>query len=282
MDLSTLERNKALIIAGIAAAGLGVAAFRWYQRRKYNAPISTYPLHSSMWRKFKLVSKKRSTHNTNILRFELPKSTDTLNVPAGMHLEIRIALPDDKESIHAYAPINEADAKGYFEVLVKNHHELDKVAEGEEVNVRGPLGTYRYRPNDFKKVGIICAGANVASLLAIAKAAQSALWDRTEIHAVVADVAERDVLYASELDKIAAKGRVHVWRQLQDAPTGWQQGTGFVTAETIKQQMPAPSRDAVVLIAGPTAMVSSVQKLLVSAGYAPDMVHVLCDQTKHV
>lgn len=54
---------------------------------------------------------------------------------------------------------------------------------------------------------------------------------------------------------------------LNNPPSNWKQGTGFISKEMIKERCPAPSSDIKILICGPPPMVKAMQNHCEELGY---------------
>lgn len=72
------------------------------------------------WVDLRLVEIRPVTGNTKLLRFALP----TENHVSGLHVASAILTKykgpnDEKPTIRPYTPINDEDARGYLELLVK-------------------------------------------------------------------------------------------------------------------------------------------------------------------
>lgn len=93
--------------------------------------------------------------------------------------------------------------------------------------------------------------------------------DSTQITLIYANVKEDDILLRKELDTIAKEhpkrfkvlappgfGRTRpltpaqVWHSLNEPPEGWTMGSGFVSADMIKEHLPAPGPDMKLLLCG--------------------------------
>lgn len=87
---------------------------------------------------------------------------------------------------------------------------------------------------------------------------------------IFGNVTEEDILLREELEQLAKDhDNFNVFHVLNAPPQGWTQGTGFVTADMIREHCPAPASDIKVLLCGPLPMVkamSEVSLLLVIFG----------------
>lgn len=76
------------------------------------------------------------------------------------------------------------------------------------------------------------------------------------------NVSEEDILLREELDELARKHEnISVYHVLNTPPAGWTQGSGFVTADMIKEHCPAPAKDVKMLLCGPLPMVKAMTEV---------------------
>lgn len=55
--------------------------------------------------------------------------------------------------------------------------------------------------------------------------------------------------------------------------SGWKYSSGFVTADMIKEHLPAPGEDTLILLCGPPPMIQeAVRPSLEQLGYTKDMI----------
>jgi len=55
-------------------------------------------------------------------------------------------------------------------------------------------------------------------------------------------------------------------------PEGWPYGTGFVSQDHIKANLPAPGPDTLVCLCGPPPMLDAMERHLNALGYTKDMI----------
>lgn len=59
---------------------------------------------------------------------------------------------------------------------------------------------------------------------------------------------------------------------LNEPPPGWQGGTGFVSKQILRERLPPPADDVLVLRCGPPAMNKAMRGHLADLGYTPEML----------
>lgn len=76
-------------------------------------------LNPASFKQFSLLSVTNISHNTKLLRFEIPFGR-SLDLPIGRHLTVRAEI-DGMKVMRAYTPTSRPDQRGYFDLLVKRY-----------------------------------------------------------------------------------------------------------------------------------------------------------------
>jgi len=244
-------------------------------------------LNPAVYCQFELKEKTIITHNTAIYRFALPRPIDILGLPIGQHISLAAAI-DGKEVVRSYTPISSDNTPGYFDLMVKSYptgnisKHLAGLKVGQTMKVKGPKGAMVYTPNMVRRFGMIAGGTGITPMLQVIRAIVRgrASGDKTEVDLIFANVNPEDILLKDDLDALAKEDAgFRVYYVLNNPPEGWNGGIGFVTAEMIKERLPAPADDIKILVCGPPPMVSAMKKAVVSLGYEkPKPVSKLPDQ----
>ncbi|KAL2002382.1 hypothetical protein VTN02DRAFT_50 [Thermoascus thermophilus] len=237
-------------------------------------------LNPNEFQEFELKEKTVISHNVAIYRFALPRPTDILGLPVGQHISLAATIPGQpKEVVRSYTPISSDNEAGYFDLLVKEYPQgniskhLASLQIGQTMKVRGPKGAMVYTPNLCRHIGMIAGGTGITPMLQIIKAIirnrpRNGGNDTTQVDLIFANVNPEDILLKDELDQLAKEDDgFRIYYVLNNPPEGWQGGVGFVTAEMIKEHLPAPANDIKILLCGPPPMVSAMKKATESLGY---------------
>ncbi|QDS69562.1 NADH-cytochrome b5 reductase [Venturia effusa] len=228
---------------------------------------------------FELKEKTILSHNTAIYRFALPRPQDILGLPIGQHISLAADLTVDgqkKQILRSYTPISSDETPGYFDLLIKSYPTgniskyVASLQVGQTMKVKGPKGAMVYTPNMVKHFGMICGGTGITPMLQIIRAVIRGreAGDVTKINLIFANVNPEDILLKEDLDALARDDpHFNIYYVLNNPPEKWSGGVGFVTAEMIKEHLPAPSRDSKILICGPPPMVSAMKKATESLGF---------------
>jgi cytochrome-b5 reductase len=198
-----------------------------------------------------------------------------LGLPIGQHIQLYAKI-DNKDVMRSYTPISSDNDKGFFDLLIKSYptgnisKHVAGLRVGQTMKVRGPKGAMVYTPNLVRRFGMIAGGTGITPMLQIIRAIirGRAAGDKTEVDLIFANVNKEDVLLKEDLDALAAEDpRFRVYYVLNNPPEGWKGGIGFVTAEMIKEHLPAPAKDIKILVCGPPPMVQAMKKAVTSLGY---------------
>ncbi|NXO04054.1 NB5R3 reductase, partial [Rhinopomastus cyanomelas] len=252
----------------------------------------------------RLIDKEEVSHDTRRFRFALPSTDHVLGLPVGQHIYLS-ARVDGALVVRPYTPVSSDDDKGFVDLVVKvyfrNIHPkfpdggkmsqyLDSLKIGDTIDFRGPSGLLVYhgkgnfaiRPEKkaepvtkkVKYVGMIAGGTGITPMLQIIQAIIKDKDDPTVCHLLFANQTEKDILLRSELEEIQAQhpGRFKCWYTLDRAPEGWDYSQGFVNQEMIRDHLPPPQDDVLILMCGPPPMIQyACVPNLDKLGYTKDM-----------
>ncbi|KAE8606692.1 hypothetical protein XENTR_v10010820 [Xenopus tropicalis] len=168
----------------------------------------------------------------------------------------------------------------------KMSQHLDSLKIGETIDFRGPNGLLVYkekgkfaiRPDKksepklkvAKHVGMLAGGTGITPMLQLIRQITQDPNDNTKCSLIFANQTEDDILLRYELETVAKSHpeQFKLWYTLDRPPQGWKYGAGFVTADMIKEHLPPPSEDVVVLMCGPPPMIQfACQDNLTKLGY---------------
>eukprot|EP00927_Polykrikos_kofoidii_P064929 TRINITY_DN60736_c0_g1_i1.p1 TRINITY_DN60736_c0_g1~~TRINITY_DN60736_c0_g1_i1.p1 ORF type:complete len:323 (+),score=59.37 TRINITY_DN60736_c0_g1_i1:115-1083(+) len=160
---------------------------------------------------------------------------------------------------------------------------LDRKKPGDYIEINGPMGVNEYlgcgafklpgRTVNVKRVAMLAGGTGLTPMLQVVTAALRDPTDRCRFSLLYANKTEDDILCRDMLDSVAAQsgGRFKIYYTLDFPPTGWKHKQGFITQEMIKECMPPPADDVLVLMCGPPPMVEfACKRNLEALGYAKE------------
>ncbi|KAJ2003961.1 NADH-cytochrome b5 reductase [Coemansia thaxteri] len=270
--MSSGSGGLAYVVGILLAVGIAYVLLNGSKTSKQSSTVGPV-LHSSEYRKFKLVKKVQVSPNTARYRFALPSPDAFLGLPIGRHIQL-MATVDGKEIARSYTPTSTDNDKGFFELVVKTYPTgvissyLDKMSIGDTINVRGPRGAFKYAPNMARAIGMIAGGTGITPMYQIIQHILGNPDDKTLVSVVFANVNEDDILLKEQLEEWAARHEnFKVTYVLNNPPGGWTGATGFVSKDLLLQHMPAPAGDIKVLVCGPPPMVKAMDAHLSELGF---------------
>ncbi|KAJ5359123.1 Eukaryotic molybdopterin oxidoreductase [Penicillium cataractarum] len=254
-------------------------------------------LQSRVWSKLKLSEVKTVSWDTRIFVFDLEHEKQTLGLPIGQHLMIKVNDPDTKEAIiRSYTPISDTNMEGKMELLVKIYFPtkdvpggkmtmaLDKLKIGAEIDCKGPTGRFEYLGNGrvlisgkerhVKSFKMICGGTGITPIFQVLRAVMEDSQDPTKCVVLDGNRLEEDILCRSELDKYVETDRekctlVHT---LTKGSENWTGRRGRISEDLVKEFAP-PEESSMAILCGPGAMEQSAKKVLLAQGWAESDLH---------
>lgn len=98
-----------------------------------------------------------------------------------------------------------------------------------------------------------------------------ALDTETKVWLISANKTEKDILCRNELDALYAQygpHRLKLHYILGNAPPGWMGSTGRIDNDMLREKMPCPSEQGIILVCGPEPMIKyAVKPGLQAAGW---------------
>jgi ferredoxin-NADP reductase len=208
--------------------------------------------------------------------------TLTLDVPAwpghraGQHLDVRLTAEDGYRAERAYSL---ASAPGEPPAITVERLEdgevspylVDEVLEGDEFEVRGPVGGYFvWGPEHGGPLLLVAGGSGVVPLRAIARHRRLS-GGEVPARLVYSARTLDDVIYREELEA-ADPGLGVILTLTRSRPPGWTGRSGRVDADLLAD-VAWPAADApLAFVCGPTSFVEAVAAGLVELGYDPARV----------
>ncbi|XP_042560974.1 NADH-cytochrome b5 reductase 3 [Clupea harengus] len=242
-------------------------------------PTIKYPL--------RLIDKEIISHDTRKFRFALNSENEVLGLPIGQHIYLSAKI-DGNLVVRPYTPVSSDDDKGCVDLVVKIYYKnvhpkfpeggkmsqyLESLRIGETIDFRGPSGLLIYQgKGEFaikpdkksaavikraKNVGMIAGGTGITPMLQIITAVMKDPADATVCHLLFANQAEKDILLRPELEEVLARhpSRFRLWFTVDKAPEGWTYSQGFISEEMVRNHLPPPGDDTLILMCGPPPMI---------------------------
>ncbi|XP_053112215.1 NADH-cytochrome b5 reductase 2 isoform X2 [Hemicordylus capensis] len=297
-----LKTGTSVLIAGLVVVAstlllLFKATGSWKKRDPVTLqdPNIKYPLC--------LTQREEISHDTRRFRFALPSSEHILGLPIGQHVYLSSKVGGNLV-IRAYTPVSSDEVKGYVDLVIKVYYKnthpkfpeggkmsqhLDGMKIGDAIDFRGPNGLLVYkgsgefsikpdkksegRKRFAKHLGMIAGGTGITPMLQLIRHITKDPKDNTKCYLLFANQTEQDILLRAELEEVATNhpDQFKLWYTLDRPPQDWKYSTGFVTTAMIKDHLPPPSKDTLILMCGPPPMIQfACQPNLEKLGYAKE------------
>ena len=270
-----------------------------YGQRESKELSATF-LEPRYWKHSTLHSKTSVSWDTRIFRFKLESDTQTLGLPTGQHMMIRLRDPVTREMIiRSYTPVSEASEPGFVDVLVKIYFDtperkggkmsqaIDSLPIGHPIEFKGPIGKFEYKgagactvngvERSVDKLLMVCGGSGVTPIYQVYRAVMQDREDKTQCVVMNGNRLLEDVLCKTELDAFhqqnADSEKSKLLYTLTQAPEDWEGLKGRIAAPLLKEHAIREEfckGNAMVLICGPEPLEKSAKAALLEIGWKED------------
>jgi ferredoxin-NADP reductase len=220
-----------------------------------------------------VVRRTRETAETCTLALELGDWPGHL---AGQHVDVRLTAPDGYQAQRSYSIASgpeDADLELTVERLPDGEvspYLVDELREGDELELRGPIGGYFVWKESFGgPVQLIGGGSGVVPLRSILRH-WSAVRSQVPVRLLYSARSLQHVIYRRELG--AAAGAKVEFTLTRSWPDDWTGRRGRIDAAMLAEAVFAPADNPLIYVCGPTPMVESVATALVEAGHSPERI----------
>jgi len=198
-------------------------------------------------------------HNTKQIRIDIAGQGP---IPVASFLLARAEL-DGKEVVRPYTPVESAEGK--VELLIKIYSNgpmtshIGKLKQGDVIELKGPIEKFKYDANSKKKIGMLAAGTGITPMLQVLNKIASDPKDRTEVVLLFFNLTPEDILLKEKLDALASKNkRIKILFSVDNPKGEWKGPVGLVNDALVKETMPPPSNDNLILVCGPPGFMNAV------------------------
>ncbi|ORY01636.1 NAD(P)H-nitrate reductase [Basidiobolus meristosporus CBS 931.73] len=238
------------------------------------------------YRTFPLIEKIQITHNTILLRFQLPSSKHRMGLPVGKHVYLKAKI-NGENVVRAYTPNSLDEELGHVDLVIKVYRKntdpmfpeggvmsqyLDSLKIGDTVEMKGPIGHFVYEgcgnynlnngqtKGTVDHIGMIAGGSGITPVLQVIKSVLRNPNDKTKLSLVFANRSPDDILLRDELDRLTQEHpeQFKVWYTVDKCTEAdWKYSVGFVNLEMCKTHLPQPSTEeskSLILLCGPAPM----------------------------
>jgi len=260
-------------------------------------------LNPKAWTRAILHAKKTVSWDTRIFTFALDHPTQSLGLPIGQHLMLRLRDPVTREAIiRSYTPISDQTRQGFVDVLVKVYFPgtegqtggkmstaLEGIPIGHSIDIKGPIGKFEYlgrgrcsvngRERSVKNFVMICGGSGVTPVFQVFRAVMQDKDDDTHCTLIDGNRLVEDILCKEELDG-HAQGNDHkatLVYTLTKPDEEWQGLRGRISEGLLKEhahpeldrlkEVEGEEGGKMALVCGPEALERNVRESLLGMGW---------------
>ena len=195
---------------------------------------------------------------------------------AGQHVDLRLIAPDGYEVQHSYF-IASAPEDGIVVLTVQrvddgvvSPHLVDELRVGDQLEVRGPIGThFVWDESPGGPVMLIAGGSGIVPFRSMLRH-RVATMSSVDVRLLYSARSLEEVIYRDELLRLAAYAEVDMRFVLtREWPGQWHGHRGRIDGSFLEQvAWPAVDRP-MSFVCGPSGFVEAVSKALVAQGNTP-------------
>lgn len=241
------------------------------------------PLNPAVFQKFKLIDSQQISHDCKLMKFEIPGKDISLGLPIGRHVSVRAKIGENNV-MRAYTPCSSPYQAGYFELMLKSY-EMGKMSTylhslrvGDTLEVRGPVGRFKYAPNQYNHMGLIAGGTGLTPCLQVIRCVfegKDYAQDKCKFTLYYQNRKEEDILLKQDIDDLVAKypDRLRVVYYLSNCSSkSWDNlpncKKGYIDESAMREI--APRQCQMVCLCGPSGFNDAMKKLLLQVGHVAD------------
>ena len=230
------------------------------------------------WRLARLTRRVDETARVRTLVLEVP---DWPGHRAGQHVDVRLTAPDGYRAERSYS-IASAPEDGEQVALTVERIEdgevspylVDELAEGDQLELRGPIGGYFVWSADMGgSLLLVAGGSGICPLMAMLRH-RAARSSHVPTRLLYSARSLEDVIYRDELDALGAHGDglEVLYTLTRTQPAGWKGYSRRIDRDMLSEVGFTPVQQPLCMVCGPTPLVEAVASTLVELGHPPDRV----------
>ncbi|MGH2910701.1 MAG: ferredoxin reductase [Solirubrobacteraceae bacterium] len=218
----------------------------------------------------------RETERATTIVLDLPGWPGHL---AGQHVDVRLTAEDGYQAQRSYS-IASAPEAPRLELTVARVDDgevspylVDELAEGDELELRGPVGGYFAWDDAMDGPALLVAGGSGVVPLRAMLAHHATCGSAVQTRLVYSARSPEDVIYRDELEQLAGHAAIDVRLVYTRAwPEGWPGPRGRIDAGALRELSWPPSETGVTFVCGPDAFVEAIAQALVAQDHAPGQI----------
>jgi ferredoxin-NADP reductase len=200
---------------------------------------------------------------------------------AGQHVDVRLTAADGYQAQRSYSIASAPDESERLALTVErveggevSPYLVDELAEGDRLELRGPIGGYFvWDAETGGPLLLVAGGSGVCPLMAILRH-RAAGGSRVPARLLYSSRSLEDVIFRAELDRLAGRGDglevVHTLTRSR--PSGWNGYARRIDRAMLAEVGFPTEQRPLCMVCGPTSLVEAVAAALVELGHPPDRV----------
>jgi ferredoxin-NADP reductase len=219
---------------------------------------------------------------------ETPRATTlVLAVPAwpghlaGQHVDVRLTAADGYQAERSYSIASAPDVPDQVALTVEriadgevSPYLVDELVEGDQLELRGPIGGYFVWSTDMGgPLLLVAGGSGICPLMAMLRH-RAARGSRVPARLLYSSRSLEDVIYRLELEQLAGRADgLEVFHTLtRSQPAGWNGYARRIDRDMLAEVGFPAEQNPLCMVCGPTPLVEAVARMLVELGNPPDRV----------
>jgi ferredoxin-NADP reductase len=193
---------------------------------------------------------------------------------AGQHLDVRLTAEDGYQAERSYS-IASAPGDGVALTVERlddgevSPYLVDEAREGDQVEVRGPIGGYFVWDGDEPQpVLLVAGGSGVVPLMAMARH-RARIGSETPMRLLYSSRTWEDVIFRDELETL---GLEVIHTLTREQPSGWTGYSRRIDAELLSEVAWPASESPRVYVCGSTRFVDAAADGLLELGYEAEWI----------
>ncbi|MCU0490325.1 MAG: ferredoxin reductase [Chloroflexaceae bacterium] len=226
-----------------------------------------------VWQRATVIETVRETPQARSLMLALPHWQ---RHRAGQHVEVRLTVEDGYQAQRSYSIASPPEAP-YLMLTVERIAEgevspylVDVVQEGDQLEVRGPIGGYfTWQASQSGPLLLVAGGSGIVPLMAMARH-HALAGSTTPAHLLYSARQVDNIIYHAELEQLATEDQAFAvfYTLTRGAPPGWAGFQRRIDLDMLEDVGWPPAQHPLIYICGPTPLVEAVATMALHLGHA--------------
>ncbi|ORZ31129.1 hypothetical protein BCR44DRAFT_1392892, partial [Catenaria anguillulae PL171] len=232
-------------------------------------------------------------HFVKLFRFDLPSSHHTTGLKIGEYVAVRAEI-NNEQLVRFYSPISRPDDPGHIDLLIKVDDQgamskhIDALVPGvDALEFKGPLGKdfpklaiSRTVPSaGVKRIALVAGGTGISAMIQVIRSVLFHKRTDLEVKLLYGAVAPTELVFKDVLiEKARDNPNIKLYFTVDKPDAAWPKegensmfGTGYMSADVLKRELPPPGDDLRVIVCGPWKMCQVLKQTLTEIGYPKGM-----------